>query len=111
MSKVKVLDLILQQLELSFPQRYSDSTSQLFFWPWQVASGILIPRPGFKPVPEVEAWSPNHWTTREFPEHLSLSITLSNEIKLISYFSVYIFFFLTPICKLLEGCTYLFLYD
>ena len=25
-------------------------------------------QPGIKPVPSaVEAWSPNHWTTREFP--------------------------------------------
>ena len=81
-----------------------------FFLAWQVACGILFPQPGIKPVPAVEAWSPNQWPTRELPEHLSLSITLSNEIKLISYFSVYIFFFLTPICKLLEGCMYLFLY-
>ena len=28
---------------------------------------ILIPLPGMKAVPlAVEAWSPNHWTTREF---------------------------------------------
>ena len=28
---------------------------------------ILVPRPGIKPAPPaVEAWSPNHWTTREF---------------------------------------------
>ena len=83
--------------------------SQLFL---AMAGGMwLVPGPRIKPVPEMEAWSPNHWTTREFTEHLSLSITLSNEIKLISYFSVYIFFFLTQICKLLEGCMYLFLYD
>ena len=83
--------------------------SQLFL---ARAGGMwLVPGPRIKPVPEMEAWSPNHSTTREFTEHLSLSITLSNEIKLISYFSVYIFFFLTQICKLLEECMYLFLYD
>ena len=33
-----------------------------------VACGILVPRPGIEPVPPaVEAWSPNHWTVREFP--------------------------------------------
>ena len=27
--------------------------------------------PGIKPVPRaVEAWRPNHWTTREFPENI-----------------------------------------
>ena len=40
----------------------------LFFWPHRAACGILVPRPGIKPVPSaVEAQSPNHWTTREFP--------------------------------------------
>ena len=30
------------------------------------ACGILILQPGMEPVyPAVEAWSPNHWTTRE----------------------------------------------
>ena len=33
-----------------------------------VACRILIPLPGIKPVPSaVEAWSLNHWTTREAP--------------------------------------------
>ena len=32
-----------------------------------VACGILVPWPGIKPEPPaVEAWSPSHWTTREF---------------------------------------------
>ena len=32
------------------------------------ASGILVPQPGIEPRPSaVRAWSPNHWTTREFP--------------------------------------------
>ena len=31
------------------------------------ACGILVPQPGIEPVPpEVEAKSPNHWTTRKF---------------------------------------------
>ena len=30
---------------------------------------LLISRPGIKPKPPaVEAQSPNHWTTREFPQ-------------------------------------------
>ena len=44
-----------------------------FFWPSLAACGILVPRPGIKPVPpEVEARSPNHWTAREFPGALLL---------------------------------------
>ena len=39
-----------------------------FFWPHHAACGILIPRPGMEPVPPaVGAWSPKHWTAREFP--------------------------------------------
>ena len=30
---------------------------------------LLIPQPGIEPkLPAVEAQSPNHWTTREFPQ-------------------------------------------
>ena len=40
----------------------------LFIWPQHAACGILLPRPGIEPQPSaVKAWSPNHWTTREFP--------------------------------------------
>ena len=39
-----------------------------FFWPRPLTFGILVPQPGVKPrPPAVKAWSPNHWTTREFP--------------------------------------------
>ena len=38
----------------------------IYFWPHQVACRILIPPPGIQPAPPVfEAWSLNHWTTRE----------------------------------------------
>ena len=38
-----------------------------YFWPCCAAYKILVPQPGFKPLPPtVEAWSPNHWTIREF---------------------------------------------
>ena len=32
--------------------------------------GILVPGPEIEPMPPiVEAWSLNHWTTREVPGH------------------------------------------
>ena len=50
-----------------------------FFFPHCKAFRILVPWPGIKPVsPEVEAQSPNHWTTREFsPRHFWIITTLS----------------------------------
>ena len=37
--------------------------------PCHVACGILVLQPGIKPWPlAVRAWSPDHWTAREFPE-------------------------------------------
>ena len=37
-------------------------------WPHCVASGILVPWPGIElESPALEAWSLNHWTTREAP--------------------------------------------
>ena len=39
-----------------------------FFFFCHMTYGILVPQPGIKPVPyAVEAWSLNHWTTREDP--------------------------------------------
>ena len=38
----------------------------LLFWPRGMRD--LSSRPGIEPVPPaVEAWSPNHWSAREFP--------------------------------------------
>ena len=46
-----------------------------FFWPRCAACGILVPPPEIKPgSPALEAWSPNHWTAREFPETLLFAI-------------------------------------
>ena len=43
------------------------------FWLCPLAYGILVPRPGIKPVPSaVETWSSNHWTAREVPGHSCL---------------------------------------
>ena len=37
----------------------------------RTACRILVPWPGIEPWPSVmRAWSPNHWTTREFPRDL-----------------------------------------
>ena len=42
-----------------------------FFWPRQVACGILVLQPGIEPMPSaVKVQSPNHWTAREFPENV-----------------------------------------
>jgi len=36
---------------------------------WGAGILLIVPQSGIKPVPPaVEVWSPNHWTTREFPE-------------------------------------------
>ena len=38
-------------------------------WPHHAACRILVPWPGIEPVPPaVEAWSLNHWASREVPE-------------------------------------------
>ena len=46
--------------------------SFFFFSLSRVAYGILVPRQGIElMLPAVEAWSLNHWTTREVPLHVS----------------------------------------
>ena len=43
-------------------------TLKKIFWPCHTSCGILVPWSGIKPLsPAVEAWSLNHWTTREVP--------------------------------------------
>ena len=38
----------------------------LMFWPCSMACGMLVPQPGFEPLPSaVEAQSLNHWSTKE----------------------------------------------
>ena len=50
-----------------------------FFWPSLVACGILVPRPGIKPVPPaVEVWSLHHWTSREVPPCLFVLLLLTS---------------------------------
>ena len=50
----------------------------LFFWLHCVACGILVPRPGVEPrLSAVKAQSPNHWTTRAFPQvHFGISLLI-----------------------------------
>lgn len=39
-----------------------------FMWLRREACGISISRPGIEPMPSAtKAWSPNHWTAKEFP--------------------------------------------
>ena len=45
-----------------------------------MAFGILVPQPGIEPAPPtMEAWSLNHWTTREVPQ--TSLVSLSQEDK------------------------------
>ena len=47
------------------------------FWPHHGACGILVPRPGIKPMsPAFESWSLNHWTTREVSGPLSSDMSI-----------------------------------
>ena len=47
---------------------HQSPTTFVFFWLHCWACGILVPQPGIEPTsPAVEAWSLNHWTTREVP--------------------------------------------
>ena len=40
----------------------------MFVWPHHAACGILVPQPATEQWPSaVRAWSPNQWTTWEFP--------------------------------------------
>ena len=52
-------------------RNYADANRIFFFFFALLHStvcGILVLRPETEPVPPaVEAWSPNHWTTGEFP--------------------------------------------
>ena len=46
----------------------------IYIRPRRAACGILVPQPGIEPVPPaMEARSPNHWTTREFPESVFIT--------------------------------------
>ena len=50
---------------------------KIFFWPYNVACGILVLQPGIKLMPPgLEAWCLKHWTTKEFPRnHIFLMLS------------------------------------
>ena len=55
---------LLWQIHLSPWRTYFPLVVQVIcfaFWPWHMACGILVPWPS-----AVKAWSPNHWTARDF---------------------------------------------
>ena len=55
----------------------------LFIFGSVLACVILVPQPGVEPMsPALEAWSPNHWTTRELPYtnfRIVCSVALNND--------------------------------
>ena len=70
---------------------WSSHHLEWFFWPCQVARGILVPGPGIRSMPPaLEAWSPNHCATREVPFMTFLGQTLYSkrpaEIKKLSLY-------------------------
>ena len=56
----------------------------LFFWLCHIAYRILVSQPGIEPIPSaLEAWSLNHWTTRE--EIITLSEVRQRKTNFIQY--------------------------
>ena len=50
----------------------------LFIWLHRGVCGILVPQPGIKPMlPALEAWSLNHWTSKEVQELCVLNVEYS----------------------------------
>ena len=91
-------------------ETFSSLVFSSFFWPCYVACGILVPSPGIEHgSPAVEAWSPNYWTSREFPLVFSHSFpcflytpaVLINilETACCTYFEYYLF--LSPPARML----------
>ena len=61
-----------------------------FFWLHHTACRILYPQPDMEPrSPEVEAWSPNYWTTKEFSYFLTFLFQIYNWLSKI----LWIFFY------------------
>ena len=61
-----------------------------------MACGILVPRPGIKPIPPaVEAQSLNHWTAREVPSicHLNSSLPCNPGMVVTQFCLPHSFFF------------------
>ena len=79
--------IILETTVSTFLQSSRDkrkvASFSLFFWPYHVAGGILVPKPGIEPGPTiVKMQNPNHWTAREFPRVVSLFCVLRSVLFL-----------------------------
>ena len=62
------------------------------FWLRHAACEILVPQPGIEPAPPVlEAWSLNHWTSREVPAPLLLSCLTWNKSLVLSGWGLVVF--------------------
>ena len=85
----------------------SATESFLFIWtflfsPCHMAYGILVPQWGIEPAPSaVKAWSPDHWTAREFPMWTYL---VSNQLceEADTTIPIFLIYFLT--------CTHCYIY-
>ena len=52
-----------------------------YFWPCHIAWGILVPWPGVEPTPSaVEAWSLNHWNSKEVPHAWFLLLAVNKTL-------------------------------
>ena len=77
--------------QLILPITESRFTLPNFFFflnlsPHREACRILVPQPGVKPTPPaVEAWSLNHWTTREVPYSLQFKIPTPQSLLTVAH--------------------------
>ena len=73
------------------------------FCPCWVVCGVLVPWPGIESMPAAtEAWSPNYWTTREFPQMTQDSCVYSwSPPKILDSTSLYHSYELYPRCEVL----------
>ena len=82
----------LEISQIPFIPRYinllSDGLFFFFFGLCPKVGWILVPWLVIKPVPpSVEAWSPNHWTTREFPPQMDSLLQMA---KLYHFLHIFI---------------------
>ena len=70
--------------------RFLSVTSDFFFfWLHHMACGIVVPWPVIKPAsPVVEAWSLNHWTTREVPQWPQFCMNITGISKMTVWFDL-----------------------
>ena len=62
--------VLFLKIVLAIPDLSCFHKNFILSWPHCTACGILVPWPGIEFRPSVvKAWSPNPWTTREFPPY------------------------------------------